>query len=333
MRDRRANTVDRRLLQQALQQGQQISAQAVSGRGFDPRGGVGVLAAQLATAGIGAFAQNRARKQLAEQEQQAQQAFSAQFPQFASLAGQLTPETRQALIAKQLGGQIAQQFAPAPTPLSPEGKKAADIQAGFLPEDTSLAASPDLEKKKERIFKQTTDLRKEFTKNSGDFIKQRDAFNKVKASASDPSAAGDIALVINFMKVLDPGSVVREGEFANAARAGGLGERLVAAAKRVDDGKLLSPKQRQDFLNRSTKLFDSSLQTQRRRIEQFKGIARRNQLPEQDVLLDLIGNDPVKAEAVAEVETQTETTGQEPTTSGVSREQALEELRRRGIVQ
>lgn len=104
--------VDRRLLQQALQQGQQISQQAASGRGFDPRGGVGVLAAQLATAGIGAFAQNRARKKLAEQEKISQEAFATQFPQFAGLSGQLTPETRQAVIAKQLSGQIEQQFSP-----------------------------------------------------------------------------------------------------------------------------------------------------------------------------------------------------------------------------
>ena len=94
-------TVDRRLLQQALQQGQQISARAVSGEGFDPRGGIGVAVAQIATAGIGAFAQNRAKKQLAELDQKQQQDFATQFPQFANLAGQLSPETRQAAIQAQ----------------------------------------------------------------------------------------------------------------------------------------------------------------------------------------------------------------------------------------
>jgi hypothetical protein len=105
-------TVDRKLLQQALKQGQQISQSATIARegSFDPRGGVGVLAAQLATAGIGAFAQNRAKKQLAELEQQEQAAFGQQFPQFAGLAGQTTPETRQAAIQAQLAGQIKQQF-------------------------------------------------------------------------------------------------------------------------------------------------------------------------------------------------------------------------------
>jgi hypothetical protein len=116
-RDRVNRTASREALRQALQTGQQISQRASSGKGFDPRGGVGVLAAQLATAGIGAFAQNRARKQLAELEQQEQQAFATQFPQFAGLASQTTPETRQAAIQAQLGGQIKQQFA---TPKQPD---------------------------------------------------------------------------------------------------------------------------------------------------------------------------------------------------------------------
>ena len=109
-RDRVNRTASREALRQALQTGQQISQKASSGQGFDPRGGVGVLAAQLATAGIGAFAQNRAKKQLAELEQQEQQAFATQFPQFAGLAAQTTPETRQAAIQAQLGGQIKDQF-------------------------------------------------------------------------------------------------------------------------------------------------------------------------------------------------------------------------------
>jgi len=103
--------VDRKLLEQALTQGQNISNRAVNGQGFDPRGGIPVALAQIATAGIGAFAQNRAKKQLAELEQQEQQAFATKFPQFAGLAAQTTPETRQAAIQAQLGGQIKQQFA------------------------------------------------------------------------------------------------------------------------------------------------------------------------------------------------------------------------------
>ena len=102
--------VDRRILQQALQQAGQIQQGAASGQGFDPRGGYGVALAQIATAGIGAFAQNRARKQLAELEAKEQQQFAQAFPQFASIAPQTTAETRQAAIQAQLAGQIGSQF-------------------------------------------------------------------------------------------------------------------------------------------------------------------------------------------------------------------------------
>jgi hypothetical protein len=324
--------VNRKLLQQALQRGQQLSQRAISGQGFDPRGGVGVALAQIATAGIGAFAQNRARKQLAELEQQEQQTFARQFPQLGELAGQLSPETRQALILKRVSSQFE-----TPTPLSPEGKKAADIRAGFLPEGTPLAETEDLEKKKERVFKQTSNLRKEFTKNSGEFIKQRDAFGRVQASAQDPSAAGDLALIFNFMKVLDPGSTVREGEFATAQNSGSIPSRVVAQYNKVLEGQRLADDQRDDFVNRSEKLFNKALTTQKRRVDQFRGIARRNQLPEEDVILDLIGSDPNKAEAIATVESvdpeepQIVTPEQTQQITEEDRQAALEELERRRL--
>ena len=103
--------VDRKILQQALANAGQIQQRAVSGQGFDPRGGYGVLAAQLGTAAIGAFAEKRARDKLVEQDKQEQAAFGKALPQFAGLASQLSPETRQALILKQASSQIDSQFA------------------------------------------------------------------------------------------------------------------------------------------------------------------------------------------------------------------------------
>lgn len=326
-------TVDRKLLQQALKQGQDISRRATTGEGFDPRGGLGVLGLQLATAGIGAFAQNRAKKQLAEQEQKEQQAFGQQFPQFAGLAGQLSPETRQAALQAQLTGQIKQQFQAAPTPLSPGGKITADIKAGFLPEGTSLKKPEDLTKKRELAFKQTRDLRKEFTKNSGEFIKQRDAFSRIQASVEDPSAAGDLALIFNFMKLLDPGSTVREGEFATAQNSAGVPDIIRAKLNSVIDGERLAEAQRADFTTRSNKLFKKAKGIQSRRIKQFEGIATRNNLPVEDVLLDFVGgiDDPQQKQDVIESITATD---EQPETQAPTQDKdaALAELKRRGRI-
>lgn len=99
---------------------------------------------------------------------------------------------------------------------------------------------------------ETTDkLRKEVSQNQAtkNYQSVVGAANKVFESAKDPSAAGDIAMVFNFMKVMDPGSVVREGEFATAASAAGLPDRIIQLADRVDNGMRLTREQRADFLN------------------------------------------------------------------------------------
>src|SRR3990172_3435846 len=49
-------------------------------------------------------------------------------------------------------------------------------------------------------------LRKEFTAQSKVFIDVRDSFARIEASSQNPSAAGDLSLIFNYMKMLDPAS-------------------------------------------------------------------------------------------------------------------------------
>lgn len=91
-------------------------------------------------------------------------------------------------------------------------------------------------------------LRQEFNTLTKDMRDIGLAFGKIQASAAEPSAAGDIALLINYMKMLDPGSVVREGEFATAQNAGGVDARTRATFNSLVSGERLSDTQRQDFV-------------------------------------------------------------------------------------
>ena len=116
-------------------------------------------------------------------------------------------------------------------------------------------------------------IRKEFTKLSGDFIATQDAFGRVIASPD--TAGGDLALIFNFMKMLDPNSVVREGEFATAAAAAGLPDRIVALAQRVDTGKRLTAPQRQDFQNVARSMFNQQVQGQRLLERTFRTLSQR----------------------------------------------------------
>jgi len=70
------------------------------------------------------------------------------------------------------------------------------------------------------------------------------AFEKVRESADLNSAYGDVALLTNFMKVLDPGSIVRESEFDMIANTGGLPVAIANAFRKSANGELLGSPQR-----------------------------------------------------------------------------------------
>lgn len=132
----------------------------------------------------------------------------------------------------------------------------------------------------------TTGLRKEFTAlpEVKEFSKVRAAYNKVKEAGEDPSPAGDISLIFNYMKILDPGSVVREGEFATAQQATGVPGKIVNFYNQVVDGTRLSPTQRQDFLNQSRNAARAQFTGLGEQIDRYRGIAERNKLPVEDIL-------------------------------------------------
>lgn len=139
----------------------------------------------------------------------------------------------------------------------------------------------------EEAFKRGTKLRGEFTNLSKDFILQRDAFGRVQAAAEDPSAAGDLALIFNFMKVQDPGSVVRESEFATAQNAAGVPDRIRAQYNKVLSGERLTPEQRNDFVGRTEKIFNSSQKQHNKRIGVYTNLSQKLGVDPDTVVIDL----------------------------------------------
>jgi hypothetical protein len=116
-------------------------------------------------------------------------------------------------------------------------------------------------------------VRGEYTGQLKDFVSVRDAFGRVAAAAEDPSAAGDLALIFNYMKMLDPGSVVREQEFANAQNAAGVPERVRAAYNNALRGERLTDNTRGDFLDRAGRLFSTQLDTANKTREVYGSLA------------------------------------------------------------
>ena len=125
--------------------------------------------------------------------------------------------------------------------------------------------------------KMVVDARKEFTglKPVKDFADVSFAYSRVVRSADDPSPAGDLALIFNFMKVLDPGSVVREGEFATAQNAGGIDERVRSLYNQVVEGTRLTEAQRADFVDRAGRLYSGAQEQYQSIADQYSGFAKQ----------------------------------------------------------
>lgn len=128
--------------------------------------------------------------------------------------------------------------------------------------------------KTQKAFGQEKDLRGEFTKQSKEFEDALLGFEKVQKAAltKEPSGASDIALVFGFMKVLDPNSVVREGEFATAANAGGAWEVLGNTYNKLLRGELLTPTVRKKFVKQAREQFLPYIDKQEAREASFIGL-------------------------------------------------------------
>lgn len=130
-------------------------------------------------------------------------------------------------------------------------------------------------------------LRGTYTSESKDFVTVRDAYNRIQASATDPSAAGDLALIFNYMKVLDPGSTVREGEFATAQNSAGVPDIIRAQYNKVQSGKRLADTQRTDFVDRSKKLFEAQKLQQQKINDNYSFLTQSAGIPPEFVVRDI----------------------------------------------
>ena len=122
-------------------------------------------------------------------------------------------------------------------------------------------------------FKNSNTLRAALERESKTFVETRAAYERVKASADKPNAAGDLALIFNYMKILDPGSVVRESEFRAAAKAGAFGEIIEAQINKVLTGEMLADSQRKNFVDRAERLYRSQERLQKTLEDRYNRIA------------------------------------------------------------
>jgi hypothetical protein len=110
----------------------------------------------------------------------------------------------------------------------------------------------------EKKFTQEEKIRKEYQGRTKMYGELQGTFNTLQASANSANGPGDIALITGFMKMLDPGSVVRETEFATARDTAGLFTQLQNRLEKAQNGQLLSPQQRKEYVALSQKYLDAA---------------------------------------------------------------------------
>jgi hypothetical protein len=138
-----------------------------------------------------------------------------------------------------------------------------------------------------RIFAKADKLRDEFNTQSKDFIAVGDSYSTVQAAANDPSAAGDLSMIFAYMKMLDPNSVVREQEFANAQNAAGVPDRIRNQWNKVLEGERLNPAQRKDFIAQAKKVYEVRKTRHKSIVNRYTEIAKRNKVNPDDVVGDM----------------------------------------------
>lgn len=120
--------------------------------------------------------------------------------------------------------------------------EARQMGAGIIP----LDKRPEAEAK----------FRKEYSDQTKGYQEVKSAYGRILTSEN--SAVGDLSLIFGYMKMLDPGSVVREGEFAVAEKARGVPDTVLNLYNKILQGQRLNQSQRQSFKGQAEKLYKTA---------------------------------------------------------------------------
>jgi hypothetical protein len=103
-----------------------------------------------------------------------------------------------------------------------------------------------------------------------DFNDMKTAYGQVNTALSQGTPIGDVAGATKMMKLLDPGSVVRETELGIAMAASGRMDRLKNYFDNWASGNKLTPTQREDFKQLSAELYAAAGQAYNQKRGEYK---------------------------------------------------------------
>jgi hypothetical protein len=119
-------------------------------------------------------------------------------------------------------------------------------------------------------------LADDYRAQSKEFGAATSAYKQINATldSATTSPAATLAAATKFMKILDPGSVVRESELGMALAASGVLDRAQNYVNTLQRGKVLTPTQVADFKDISQKMYGAAQQVQQTIDTDYKGKAK-----------------------------------------------------------
>jgi hypothetical protein len=150
----------------------------------------------------------------------------------------------------------------------------------------AIVTAPNIREQQDKTFDREYKLRGEVSNINKSFREVSDSYGRILKSAENPSPAGDLALIFNYMKMLDPGSTVREGEFANAENSANVPTWVRQRYNKAVSGERLTDNMRADFLSRSRGLYESQRESYLQTQDQYRDLAKRNNLNPENVLIN-----------------------------------------------
>jgi hypothetical protein len=159
-------------------------------------------------------------------------------------------------------------------------------QAEIAKMSREATAGPQVYKDAKQIADVEEGIRKEFTAQSKDFSSIREGYRRIDTGSKIDNGAGDLAIVYGYMKMLDPTSVVREGEFATAENTTGIPAQVLNLYNKVVEGSRLPPEARTRFSDAAKQLYGNAYDQYTQTRSQYEGLAQRKGIDARNVIID-----------------------------------------------
>jgi hypothetical protein len=144
----------------------------------------------------------------------------------------------------------------------------------------------------------------DYRAQSKDFKSVGDAYKQINATldSATKSPAATLAAATKFMKLLDPGSVVRESELGMALAASGVIDRATNYVNTLQRGKVLTANQVKDFKNITEQIYNAAQAGQKAIDKDYTNKATAYKLRPEMIVQDLGQNAAPKTNGTSNID-------------------------------